>query len=170
MLFDPQNMGLDTLFVQLSAILAEIWRIVDFSVMAALICIKMTRGTSGQLFNIAHRFLRIFSNLEMPIRSWFPGGAWYPFLPTYVTEASRPPSWKMAATSSTAIVDDGSTSEIIPKVFLYNSGTFYAFMTKCRITWYIAHIYWTMPMYLLLKMPHCCKPSHCDCIAASHYC
>ena len=69
MLADPQNMGVDTLFVQLSAILVEIWRKVDYSVMAALICIKMIRGTFCQLVNIAHRFLRIISNLETPIRS-----------------------------------------------------------------------------------------------------
>ena len=37
MFVDPQNMGLDTLFVQLSAILAEIYLNIHFSVMAALI-------------------------------------------------------------------------------------------------------------------------------------
>ena len=75
MIFDPQNMGLDTSFVQITAILAEILGKIDFSVMAALICIKMICGTSGQLVIIANHFLHIFSNLETPIRSIFPGGA-----------------------------------------------------------------------------------------------
>ena len=50
--------------------------------MAALICIKIVRGTFCQLVNIANRFLRIFSNLETSIRFIFPGGAGYPYLPT----------------------------------------------------------------------------------------
>ena len=50
--------------------------------MAALICIKMVRGTFCQLVNIANRFLRIFSNLETSIRFIFPGGAGHPYLPT----------------------------------------------------------------------------------------
>ena len=78
----PHNMGTDTLFVQLSSLLTEIWPTNDFSVMAALICIKMVRGTFCQLVNIANRFLRIFSNLETSNRFIFPGGAGYPYLPT----------------------------------------------------------------------------------------
>ena len=78
----PHNMGVDTLFVQLSALLTEIWPTNEFSVMAALICIKIVRGTFCQLVNIANRFLRIFSNLETLIRFIFPGGAGYPYLPT----------------------------------------------------------------------------------------
>ena len=50
--------------------------------MAALICIKIVRGTFCQLVNIANRFLRIFSNLETSIRFIFPGGTGYPYLPT----------------------------------------------------------------------------------------
>ena len=38
MILDPQNMGLDTLIVELCALLAEIWRNIHFSVMASLIC------------------------------------------------------------------------------------------------------------------------------------
>ena len=57
MLLDPQNMGLDTLIVELCAILAEIWRNIHVPVMASLICIKMVCGTFCQLFNIADRFL-----------------------------------------------------------------------------------------------------------------
>ena len=40
----PENMGLDTLFVQLYAILADIQGKIEFSIKAALICIKMIRG------------------------------------------------------------------------------------------------------------------------------
>jgi hypothetical protein len=75
-------MGLDTLFVQLSALLAEISRETDLSVMATLICIKMARGTSGQFVNIAIRFLRIFVSIETSIRNIFLGGARYPYAPT----------------------------------------------------------------------------------------
>ena len=50
--------------------------------MAALICIKIVRGTFCQLVNIANSFLRIFSNLEASITFIFPGGAGYPYLPT----------------------------------------------------------------------------------------
>jgi hypothetical protein len=35
MIFDPQNMGLETIFFQLSVILAEIWWITDLPIMAA---------------------------------------------------------------------------------------------------------------------------------------
>ena len=75
-------MGVDTLFVQLSSLLTDIWPKNECSVMAALICIKIVRGTFCQLVNIANRFLRIFSNLETSIRFIFPGGAGYPYLPT----------------------------------------------------------------------------------------
>ena len=78
----PHNMGVDTLFVPLSSLLTDIWPKNECSVMAALICIKMVRGTFYQLVNIANRFLRIFSNLETSIRFIFPGGAGYPYLPT----------------------------------------------------------------------------------------
>ena len=36
MLFDPQNIGLETCYMQLSLILAELWRQIDFSLMAAI--------------------------------------------------------------------------------------------------------------------------------------
>ena len=78
----PHNMGVNTLFVQLSSLLTEICPTNEFSVMAALICIQIVRGTFCQLVNIANRFLRIFSNLETLIRFIFPGGAGYPYLPT----------------------------------------------------------------------------------------
>ena len=78
----PHNMGVDTLFVQLLSLLTEIWPTNEFSVMAALICIQIVRGTFCQLVNMANRFLRIFSNLETLIRFIFPGGAGYPYLPT----------------------------------------------------------------------------------------
>ena len=55
----PHNMGVDTLFVQLSSSLTEIWPTNEISVMAALICIKIARGTFCLLVNIANRFLRI---------------------------------------------------------------------------------------------------------------
>ncbi len=64
----PHNMGVDTLFVQLSSLLTEILQQNDFSVMAALICILRVHGTSGRLVNIANRFLRIFYILETPLR------------------------------------------------------------------------------------------------------
>ena len=38
MFFDPQNIGLETFYVQLSLILAELWRKIDFLLMAALFC------------------------------------------------------------------------------------------------------------------------------------
>ena len=82
MILDPQSMGLDTLIVELCALLAEIWQNLHFPVMASLICIKMICGTFYQLFNIANRVLWHFSNLETSIRNWFPGGARYPLLPT----------------------------------------------------------------------------------------
>jgi len=48
-MFVPQNMGLDTLFVKISVILAEIWKKIGFSVMAALKGCrqKRTRGKFG---------------------------------------------------------------------------------------------------------------------------
>ena len=69
MILDPQNMGLDTLIVELSALLAEIWRNIHFPVMASLICIQMVCGTFCQLFNIANRVLWYFSDLETSIRN-----------------------------------------------------------------------------------------------------
>ena len=45
-------MGLDTLIVEICALLAEIWRNIHFPVMASLICMKMVCGTFCQLFNI----------------------------------------------------------------------------------------------------------------------
>ena len=48
MILDPQNMGLDTLIVELCALLPEIWRNIHFPVMASLICIKMVCGTFWQ--------------------------------------------------------------------------------------------------------------------------
>ena len=45
MILDPQNMGLDTLIVELCALLADIWRNIFFPVMASLICIQMLCGT-----------------------------------------------------------------------------------------------------------------------------
>ena len=44
MILDPQNMGLDSLIVELCALLAEIWRNIHIPVMASLICIKMVVG------------------------------------------------------------------------------------------------------------------------------
>ena len=38
MFFDPQNIGLETCYMQLSLILAELWRKIDFSIMAAIFC------------------------------------------------------------------------------------------------------------------------------------
>ena len=67
-IFAPHNLGLDTLYVQLSSLLTEILAKNEFSVMAVLICIKMVRRTFCRLVNIANRFLRIISNLEAPIR------------------------------------------------------------------------------------------------------
>ena len=69
MLLDPQNMGLDTLIVELCALLADIWRNIHFPVVASLICIKIVCGTFCQLFNIANGFLWYFSNLETSIRN-----------------------------------------------------------------------------------------------------
>ena len=66
-------MGVDTLFVPLSVILTELYLNIHFSVMAALICIKMVLGTFFQLVNIANRFLCVFSKLDAQIRSIFPG-------------------------------------------------------------------------------------------------
>ena len=75
-------MGLDTLFVSLSPILAEIWPKLIILIMAALICIKMVRGTFFQPVNIDNHFLHIFSNLKTLIRSIPPGGAGGPLPPT----------------------------------------------------------------------------------------
>ena len=36
--FDPQNIGSETCYTQLSLILAELWRKLDFSLMAAIFC------------------------------------------------------------------------------------------------------------------------------------
>ena len=36
MFFDPQNIGLETCYTQLSLILTELWRKIDFSLMAAI--------------------------------------------------------------------------------------------------------------------------------------
>ena len=36
MFFDPQNIGLETRYMQLSLILGELWRKIDFSLMAAI--------------------------------------------------------------------------------------------------------------------------------------
>jgi hypothetical protein len=70
MIFDPQNMGLETFFSQLSVILAD-GDIVNnrFAHNGGLICIKMARGTSGQLFDIANHFLHIFPKIKTPIRN-----------------------------------------------------------------------------------------------------
>ena len=38
MFFDPQNIGLKFCFVQLSLILVELWRKIDFSLIAAIFC------------------------------------------------------------------------------------------------------------------------------------
>jgi len=43
-IFDPLNMGLDDLFINLSTLLTKIWWEIDFSVMVALICIIMWHG------------------------------------------------------------------------------------------------------------------------------
>jgi hypothetical protein len=67
MIFDPRNMGLEPLIMQLSAILAVIWRTLDFPVMAALICIKMICGTFSRPCNKAYRILRIFFDLKTSI-------------------------------------------------------------------------------------------------------
>ena len=66
-------MGVDTLLVPLSVILTELYLNIHFSVMAALICIKMVLGAFFQLGNIANRFLLVFSRLDAEIRSIFPG-------------------------------------------------------------------------------------------------
>ena len=38
MFFDPQNIGLETCSTRLSLILTELWRKIDFSLMAAIFC------------------------------------------------------------------------------------------------------------------------------------
>ena len=38
MFFDPQNIGPETCSTQLSLILAELWRKIDFSLMASIFC------------------------------------------------------------------------------------------------------------------------------------
>ena len=53
-------MGVDTLFVPLFVILTELYLSINFSVMAALICIKMVVGTFFQLVNIANGFYGFF--------------------------------------------------------------------------------------------------------------
>ena len=65
-------MGVDTLFVWLSVILTELYLNIHFSVMVALICIKMVLGTFYQLVNIVIRFLWVFYKLDAQIRSIFP--------------------------------------------------------------------------------------------------
>ena len=64
MLLDPQNIGLDTLIVEICALLAEIWRNIHFPVMASLICIKMVSVTFCQLFKF---FLSIVFYCIFPI-------------------------------------------------------------------------------------------------------
>jgi len=44
-IFNPENMGIETCFVKIYALLAKIQPKTSFSVMAALICIKVIRGT-----------------------------------------------------------------------------------------------------------------------------
>ena len=69
-LLDLQNMGLETLIVELCALLAEIWQNMHFPVMTSLICIKMVCGTFCQLFNIANRFLWYLSrNIDQKLIS-----------------------------------------------------------------------------------------------------
>ena len=65
-------MGVDTFIVPLSVILTELYLNIHFSVMAALICIKMVLGTFFQLVNIANRLPWVFSKLDAPIRNIFP--------------------------------------------------------------------------------------------------
>ena len=65
-------MGVDNLFMPLSVILTELYLNIHFSVMAALICMKMVLGTFFQLVNIANLFLWVFSKLDAQIRSIFP--------------------------------------------------------------------------------------------------
>jgi hypothetical protein len=60
MIFDPRNVGLEPLIMQLSAIFAEIWWIIDFPVMAALICIQIICGTFFLIVNMDFRFLHLF--------------------------------------------------------------------------------------------------------------
>ena len=38
MFFDPQNIGLETCYMQLSLILAKLWRKIDFSLMELIFC------------------------------------------------------------------------------------------------------------------------------------
>ena len=45
-IIDPPNIGVDTLFVHFSAILAELCSDNRFSIMVALICITMVDGTA----------------------------------------------------------------------------------------------------------------------------
>ena len=79
MISDPQNMGLDTVFVLLSAKLAALEQKADFPVMAVLICIKNIRGTFCCNVNKAIHFVDIFSYPEMYIRSIFQGVQGNPF-------------------------------------------------------------------------------------------
>ena len=48
MLLDPQNMGLDTLIVELCALLAEIWRNIHFLVMASQLDPELILTDNGQ--------------------------------------------------------------------------------------------------------------------------
>ena len=72
-IFNPENMGIETFFVKIYALLAKIQPKTSFLVMAALICIKDPHGTFWQLFNIANRFLRVFVSLVVPIKNIFLG-------------------------------------------------------------------------------------------------
>jgi len=70
---NPENMGIETFFVQIYTLLAKIQPKTSFSVMA--ICIIDIHGKFSQLFNIANRFLHVFVSLVVPIKNIFPGGA-----------------------------------------------------------------------------------------------
>ena len=66
-------MGVDTLFVPLSVILSELYLNIHFSVMAALICIKIVLGTFFQLVNIANRFYGFFPSWMHRLKVYFRG-------------------------------------------------------------------------------------------------
>ena len=76
--FDHHNIGLDILFVHLSALLVKLKRETDFSVMATLICIC---GTFGQLLNIATFFASFFQYRDIN-QKYISGAAGYPYAPT----------------------------------------------------------------------------------------
>ena len=78
----PSKHGLDTILVELSVKLVELYWEIDISVMAALICIKMIHGTFFDFVNTANRFLHIFSDIVTSVRSLFPGGAGNPLFRT----------------------------------------------------------------------------------------